>query len=84
MQSEINIAIGAKSPAIYFAELEEQCSNGSAKYGAICKRDELVENLREHCIPIGIFDSLANDYESFLIERRKLMATKMREYFAKL
>ena len=84
MQSEINIAIGARSPAVYFAELQEQCSNGSAKYGAICNRDDLVENLRQHCIPIGIFDSLANDYESFLTERRKLMSARMQDYFAKL
>jgi hypothetical protein len=84
MQSEINIAIGSKPPAVYFTELQEQCRNGASKYGAICDRDELLENLREHCIPAGIFDSLADDYDSFLIERRKLMAAKMREYFAKL
>jgi hypothetical protein len=84
MQSEINIAIGSKPPAIYFAELQEQCRNGAPKYGAIRDRDELLENLKEHCIPAGIFDSLADDYDSFLIERRKLMAAKMREYFAKL
>jgi hypothetical protein len=84
MQSEINIAIGSKPPATYFAELQEQCRNGAPKYGAIRDRDELLENLKEHCIPAGIFDSLADDYDSFLIERRKLMAAKMREYFAKL
>jgi hypothetical protein len=74
----------ADSQRFVNAELQGQCSNGSAKYGAICNRDELVENLRQHCIPIGIFDSLANDYESFLAERRKLMSTRMQDYFAKL
>ena len=83
MQSEINIAIGSKPPAIYFAELQEQCQ-WLSQIRRYCDRDELLENLREHCIPLGIFDSLADDYDSFLIERRKLMAAKMRKYFAKL
>ena len=84
MQSEINIAIGAKPPATYFAELRAQCSTGSLKYGAICDRTELEENLQQHCIPLGIFDALASDYESFLAERRKLMSMRMKEYFSKL
>jgi len=84
MQSEINIAIGAKPPSIYFAELQAQCRTGAAKYGGICNRDELEENLRQHCIPIEIFGSLADDYESFLIERRRLMSARMKGYFEKL
>ncbi len=34
-QSEINIAIGDKSPQVYFAELAEQCAGGKKKYGRI-------------------------------------------------
>ena len=84
MQSEINIAIGAKPPAKYFAELDQQCANGSPKYGAICDRDELLENLQQHCVPEAIFGELADDYDTFLVERRKLMAARIKEYFAKL
>jgi len=83
-QSEINIAIGAKSPAVYFADLLNQCDGGKKKYGGITDLAELKENLRDHSIPEGIFNSLADDYDRFLEERRKLMAAKIRMYFNKL
>lgn len=83
-QSEINIAIGDKAPAVYFNELREQCTGGKKRYGGILTLDELQSNLREHCIPDGIFGELANDYDQFLEERRKLMAAKIQTYFNKL
>lgn len=83
-QSEINIAIGKKSPKEYFSELVEQCKTGRLKYGAISNIDELYENLRMHCIPLDIFNELANDYKGFLEERRKLMAQKIKTYFQSL
>lgn len=83
-QSEINISIGAKPPKIYFAELQEQCSGGKKKYGAITDMDALQENLRQHSIPEGIFGELADDYNAFLEERRKLMAQKIKAYFQTL
>jgi hypothetical protein len=84
MQSEINIAIGNKPPSVYSAQLQEQCRNGVAKYGGICDAAELRENLREHSIPEELLTSAEDNYEAFLVERRKLMAAKMRDYFAKL
>jgi len=83
-QSEINIAIGAKPPAVYFRELREQCSGGPRRYGGITCMAELEENLRQHCIPEGIFDRLAEEYDAFLEERRALMAAKVRKYFEQL
>lgn len=81
MQQEINIAIGAKSPNTYFNELKEQCDGGKMKYGAIQSNEELLENLKTHCIPDSIFDLAVDGYESFLSERRKLMSEKMRNYY---
>lgn len=83
-QSEINIAIGNKSPKDYFKELKQQCETKESKYGGITDLDELYQNLEMHCIPLNIFDQLANDYEEFLKERRKLMAKKIKNYFEKL
>ena len=80
-QSEINIAIGAKAPKIYFDDLLRQCDGGKKKYGGITNLDDLKENLRQHSIPEGIFNHLADDYDAFLDERRKLMAKKIQEYF---
>jgi hypothetical protein len=81
MQQEINIAIGAKSPNVYFRELKEQSTGGKMKYGAINNLDELLDNLKTHCIPESIFDSNIDGYEAFLNDRRKLMADKMKSYY---
>lgn len=84
MQQEINIAIGAKSPDIYFKELLKQCNGGKLKYGAIDTLSELNENLKTHCIPDSIFESSIDSYENFLIERRKLMSEKIKKYYNSL
>jgi hypothetical protein len=81
MQQEINIAIGAKSPDVYFSELKEQCEGGKMKYGGIETMDELLSNLKTHCIPESIFSLNINGYDNFLEERRQLMSDKIRNYY---
>jgi hypothetical protein len=81
MQQEINIAIGAKSPEVYFNELKEQCNGGKKKYGGIESIEELNNNLKTHCIPDTIFNMTVENYEEFLSERRKLIAKKIKEYY---
>jgi len=83
-QSEINITIGSRAPNVYFEELLEQCNGGKLKYGGIASMEELVENLKMHCMPESIVDMDASRYNEFLEARRKLMALKIKEYFSKL
>lgn len=84
-QSEITIAIGGKkAPAVYFTELLEQCQGGEKKYGGITDLEELQENFGQHCIPTEIWGPLAENYDNFLEQRRKLMAAKIKGYFDKL
>jgi len=83
-QSEINIAIGAKSPAVYFAELKAQCEGGVKKYGGITNRDELIANLATNCIPASMLDGEIKEFSEFLEERRKLMALKIKTWFSAL
>ena len=80
-QSEINIAIGAKAPAIYFKELVQQCSGGTRKYGGITDLAELKANLEENCIPETMLTDALPDYDAFLEERRRLMASRIKKYF---
>jgi hypothetical protein len=80
-QSEINIAIGNKSPETYFAEARGQCNGGMARYGGITNLDEMRENLRRNCLPVDMLEGRILDYNTFLEERRKLMAGKLRSYF---
>jgi hypothetical protein len=84
MQQEINIAIGEKSPDKYFKEIMDQCEGGRLKYGGITKKKELMENLKSHCIPLSVFTMGVTDYDSFLLERRELMAEKIRDYYYSL
>jgi len=81
MQSEINIKIGNKPPSEYFREIEKQCKNGEPIYGGITDWDEIKENLREHCIPEDIIQMNIDDYDYFLEERRKLIVSKIRDYY---
>ena len=83
-QSEINIAIGDKAPAVYFKELVEQCQGGKKKYGGITDLGELKANLEESCIPESMLSGNAPDYDGFLERRRKLMAAKIKVYFQTL
>lgn len=80
-QSEINIAIGAKSPEVYFGELAQQCNGGSKKYGGITDKNELIANLRMNCIPSAMLEGDIQDFKEFLEERRKLMALKIKSWF---
>ncbi len=83
-QSEINIAIGAKPPDRYFAELAEQCQGGKKSYGGITDLAELRANLRMSCLPESMLDGVISDYDDFLEQRRKLMALKIKSWFEML
>lgn len=84
MQSEINIRIGNKAPNAYFAELQDQCNGGSAKYGSITDMSTLLNNLAQQAIPEDIFEMDITNYEDFLQQRRALMARKIRDYYFSL
>jgi hypothetical protein len=84
MQSEINIAIGDKSPKDYFSNVIENCKKGISQYGAIVDSSELQSNFESHCLPEGMEDKTIDDYNDFLSERRKLISTKIKDYYKKL
>lgn len=79
-QSEINIAIGDKAPEVYFAELREQVNAGPKRYGGITDPAELRANLEMNCLPLALLDGKPLGYDAFLVERRRLMAEKIRQW----
>lgn len=83
-QSEINIAISNREPAVYMEQMREQVRGGAKRLGGIIDADQLDENLRQNCIPERIFCSTSEDFPAFLEERRHLMADKIRRYFESL
>ena len=84
MQQEVNIQVGNKAPDIYFSQVLEQCHTGELKYGSISNKEDLSNNLKENCIPESIFTMTIENYQEFLIERRKLIAKKIKEFYYSL
>lgn len=83
-QDAINIKIGSKSPHLYFADVVAQCEGEPLKLGGIDHADELHANLTSHCLPPKMVSMTVEDYSRFLVERRSLMAEKIRSYYLSL
>lgn len=83
-QSEINIAIGDKAPEVYFEELAHQCDGGKTKYGGITNLPDMRANLRMSCLPESLLEGEVPDFDTFLEQRRKLMAQKIKTWFETL
>lgn len=84
LEKRINIAIGDKSPDDYFGAARNAIKAGEPYFGDIADTSSFEENLEANCIPEGIFGMDAKDYESFLSQRRRLMAKKIERYFKSL
>ncbi|RMF46518.1 MAG: hypothetical protein D6750_10240, partial [Bacteroidetes bacterium] len=80
-QSEVNIAIGDKPPEVYFKEIAEQVNGGPKRYGGITDPETLKRNFEENCLPISLLSGQVPDYETFLAERRRLMALRIKRWF---
>ena len=84
LEKRINIAIGEKRPGEYFSQACGAIKSGASYFGDIADEDTLFSNLEANCIPEGIFEMGAEDYEDFLAQRRVLMARKIRNYYESL
>jgi len=80
-QSEINIAIGDKPPEIYFKEIAEQVNGGPKRYGGITDPETLRQNFLQNCLPESMLSGEVPDYDTFLAERRRLMALRIKHWF---
>jgi hypothetical protein len=81
LDTPVNISIGKMAPGEYFSIALEQCNTGAMKIGTIVKRDDYDANLAVNCIPANVTSMTVSDYEAFLLERRKLMAAKIKVYY---
>ena len=84
LEKRINIAIGEKSPGEYFSQARAPIIERKPYFGDISDEETLASSLKANCIPEGVFHMTAKDYETFLAERRTLMAQKIRQYFESL
>lgn len=84
LDTGVNISISDSAPNDYFSKALEQCQSKECKVGTITDLYELKANLVTNCIPESIVDMSFADYDTFLDERRKRMAQKIRQYYFSL
>lgn len=84
MQSEINIKVGNKPPKEYFEIITQQILEINKDLSGISSNQELMDNLKMNAVPEAIMQMGVEDYNDFLQMRRKLMATKIKEYYHSL
>jgi uncharacterized protein with ParB-like and HNH nuclease domain len=84
MQSEINIKVGNKPPKEYFEVIASQILDNNKQVSGLSTQQELMYNLQMNAVPTDIMQMSIDDYNDFLIERRKLMAMKIKEYYHSL
>jgi len=84
MQSEINIKVGNKPPKEYFESINIQIFEGNQELSGLSSSEQMLENLRMNCVPEEIQNMGIDDYQDFLVLRRKLMASKIKDYYHSL
>jgi hypothetical protein len=83
-EQSTNIKIGMLSPIDYFNKIKTQIKDRVFDITTIDSESALLDNLKEHEIPLSILTNTHENYETFLLERRKLMANKIKEYYYSL
>ena len=84
LDTQVNKAISDDAPKDYFGVILNQCQTKSVKIGNITDEEELHKNLAENAIPSTVVNMTVDDYEAFLVERRKLMAKMIEKYYKSL
>lgn len=84
MQSEINIKVGNKPPRDYFELINAQIAENKRQLSGLSTEQEVLENLKMNCVPVEIMQMSFDNYSDFLIQRRKLMANKIKDYYFSL
>lgn len=83
-QQATNIKVGALSPKEYIGKVKDQITEKRFVISSLDSFDGVNSNLEFNDIPEMIFDCTSENYESFLKERRVLMANKIRKYYESL
>ena len=84
LDTQVNKAISDDAPKDYLGEVLKQCQTKIVEIGNITDEEELYKNLDENAIPRDVVNMTVDDYEKFLVERRKLMAKMIETYYKSL
>ena len=81
LDTQVNKAISDDAPCVYFTKAKNQCKTKEIVLGNISDADLLEINLAENCISSNIDTMDVSSYDTFLLERRKMMAQKIKDYY---
>lgn len=84
LDTQVNKAVSDDAPRDYFGVILEQCKTKNVQIGNITNEDDLYVNLSENAIPQTVIKMTVDDYDNFLVERRKLMAQMIETYYKSL
>ncbi|MFD0836025.1 DUF262 domain-containing protein [Mariniflexile aquimaris] len=79
-----NIKVGMMPPKDYISKVLDQIKGNVLDISTIDSGKMLENNLWVNDIPSVLYTASDLDYDNFLIERRKLMASKIKAYYEKL
>lgn len=83
-ETAVNIRIGNRLPAEYLGEVKTQIANGEPTLGEIVTEADLQKSFEENAVPDSLFETTVENFESFLGERRRLIAKKLKDYYFSL
>lgn len=83
-ETPINIAIKDRAPSEYMGIVDAQVTSGELRLGEITSQGDLAANFAMNAVPTNLSSTTATSYETFLSDRRKLMARYIRDYYASL
>lgn len=81
LDTQVNKSIGKQAPCEYFAKALKQCETKVAECGSITDIEVLKNNLAANCVPFEVCTMTYENYESFLEQRRTMMAKKIKNYY---
>ncbi|CAN5419012.1 DUF262 domain-containing protein [soil metagenome] len=83
-EQSTNIKVGHKPPMEYMRLVQNEFANGALNLSSLTNPAELTANLHSNAIPPMLLSATSADYETFLKERRQLMAHKIKAYYEQL
>ena len=79
-----NIKVGKMPPIEYLGKVKQEIQDGVFNISTIDSNDTLENNLQDNDIPSSLQTATYDDYNDFLKARRKLMATKIKNFYKQL
>ena len=83
-EQSTNIKVGKLPPAEYIAKVKKEIEQNEVNISSITSIDDLNKNFKQNNIPTSLANSTFENYNDFLVERRKLMAKRIKEYYNNL